>query len=75
MARTKSKSDEAPAGPTFAELVHQDGRTETPATALRDAQLRWAGWLPKEQVKLPAPDPSDSGSSGLTGNENTEGTA
>jgi hypothetical protein len=73
MAR-RSNKDEEPAG-ALVELVHPDGRTETPNTATRDAALRWAGWLPKGQAKLEAPPSSDSGSSGLTGDEKTEGSA
>jgi hypothetical protein len=78
MARRTSKAEtEAQAeAPAFVELVHPDGeRKQTPTTALADAQLRWAGWLPAEQAELEAPEKTDSGSSTLTGAENTEGTA
>jgi hypothetical protein len=71
---SRARKTEAEKKSDFVELVHPDGeRTETPLTSLHDSQLRWNGWLPKEQAKLEAPEPTDSGSSGLTGNEKTEG--
>lgn len=62
----------------FEELVSPDGeRTETPLNAIRDTQLRFQGYLPKEQAKLEAPasNAGDSGSSTLAGGaEKTVGT-
>jgi hypothetical protein len=73
--RTQAAAKPRAAG-EFVELVSPSGhRKETPLNALRENQLRFDGYLPVEQAKLEAPESPDSGSSGLTGAEKTEGSA